>query len=154
MTTQKKPVIRASNSNIAGVIVEPNNRKNHSADFHGRYTFIVRVSVVPEVADKSYVGIISAVAASQDEAIRSIDNALKEGFCEADAFELRRFQPFGQDSSTGLNAFVLYRGSTTVDEFFDTFLNRSNRPQISARPFMSEVYDVVNVAFARYATAA
>jgi hypothetical protein len=151
MAIQKKPVVRTSN--IAGVVVKPNNHKNHPSDFHGIYTFVVSVSVVPEVADKSYVGIISAVATSHDEAKRSIENDLKEGFCEADSFVLRRFQPFGQDE---VEEFGLFRGFTSVDEFFNTFKNRyrSNRPKTGAQPFMSGVYDIVDAAFSHCSIAA
>jgi hypothetical protein len=156
MATQKKPVVRTSNSNVTGVVVKPNHRKNHSSDFYGRYTFSVSVSVVPEAADKSYVGIISAVAASPDEAKRSIENDLREGFCVADSFVLRRFQPFLQAPypHAGLDAFVLYRGSTSVDEFFDIFKNRSIRPKIEAEPLMSKMFGIVDVVLSRYSTAA
>jgi hypothetical protein len=151
MITQKKSVVRTNNSNVTGVIVKPNNDQNHSSAFHGFYIFSVRVSVVPEVADKSYVGIISAVAASPDEAKRSIENDLREGFCEADDFVLRRFQPIDQDE---VEEFGLFRGFTSVAEFFDMFKNRANRPKSEAKLFMSEVYNIVDVALSRYSIAA
>ena len=147
MTTQKKPVIRTSNINTAGVVVKPNNRKNHSFDYHGSYTFSVRVSVVPEVAPgQFYVGIISAFATSQDEAIRNIEKDLKEGYCEADSFVLRRFQPIGQD------VYGDRLGLTSVYEFIEMF-SLASRNLASIR-FKSQVYNISDMQFVRCLTAA
>jgi hypothetical protein len=144
MTTQKKPVVRTSNSNVTGVVVKPNN---HSFDCHGSYTFSVRV-VQPNLRGKSYVGIVSAFATSQDEAKRNIENDLKEGYFEDDSFVLLRFQPIGQD------VFKNHLGLTSVHEFLEMFSDRSNRPVIAGRPYKSRVYDFSVREFVQCSTAA
>jgi hypothetical protein len=140
MTTQKKPVVRTSNSNVTGVVVKPNNH-SRSEDLqllvaalknghpNGNYTF--RVSVKQNFGGKSYLGIICAVAKSQDEAIRFIEMELKEvGMCSIGNCAMLRFQPF---RNTAIGNYG-YRGSTTVEQFIGMFSIRANRPQIDVIP--------------------